>query len=178
MKTSTIFQITFSASIGIFSLLSEAHKNHPHGHDHQIEQPEHQDTKNPGTEVPTPLNSNFQTINEAYVLTVKPIFQKSCFDCHSQSPRLPWYGSVPLVQSLLEKDMNEAKEHLDFSFDFPFRGHGTPSEDLQAIAEVITDGSMPPFRYRAMHWSSQLSSEDRKIILNWTQASIRLISDK
>jgi hypothetical protein len=120
------------------SLNAFAHKNHPHH------------GEPPTTEKPSADESKLglEKINEAYKRDVKPIFMSSCFDCHSQSPQLPWYYNVPLVHSLLESDMKEAKEHLDFTNDFPFAGHGTPKEDLEAIANSIRDKSMPPFRYR------------------------------
>ncbi|MGE0527893.1 MAG: heme-binding domain-containing protein [Bdellovibrionales bacterium] len=117
-----------------------------------------------------------EKINESYKREVKPIFQRSCFNCHSQSPRLPWYHSLPLIHRLLENDMKEAKVHLDFSNDFPFTGHGSPKEDLQAIAESIEDKSMPPFRYKIMHWKSALSEKERKLVLKWTTESRRLLA--
>lgn len=118
----------------------------------------------------------YAKINEAYIQNVKPIFQRSCFDCHSQSPRIPWYHSVPLVHGLIESDMKEAKVHLDFSNDFPFEGHGSPKEDLEAIGKSVEKGTMPPFRYKVMHWGSGLSADEKKIILKWTGQSIQLLN--
>ncbi len=122
------------------------------------------------------IEAQFNAINESYKENVKPIFQRSCFDCHSQSPRLPWYHSLPLVHDLLENDMKEAKVHLDFSNDFPFKGHGTTAEDLKAIAKTIEDKNMPPFRYKIMHWNSALNEEEIKIILNWVSESQKILN--
>lgn len=121
------------------------------------------------------IEMRFDTINESYKKDVKSIFQRSCFDCHSQSPRLPWYHSLPLVRDLLESDMKEAKIHLDFSNDFPFKGHGSPMEDLKAIGEAIEDKNMPPFRYKIMHWNSGLSEEERKTVLKWVGESQEIL---
>lgn len=122
------------------------------------------------------IEARFEIINESYKKDVKPSFQRSCFDCHSQSPRLPWYHSLPLVRDLLESDMKEAKIHLDFSNDFPFKGHGSPMEDLKAIGETIEDKSMPPFRYKIMHWNSGLSEEERKTVLKWINESQAILN--
>lgn len=119
----------------------------------------------------------YDKINETYIRDVKPIFQRSCFDCHSQSPRIPWYHSVPLVHGLIESDMREAKIHLDFSNDFPFQGHGSPKEDLEAIGKSVDEGTMPPFRYKVIHWGSGLSADEKKVILKWTGQSIQLLDE-
>ncbi|MGE3757700.1 MAG: heme-binding domain-containing protein [Pseudobdellovibrionaceae bacterium] len=137
---------------------ASAHKNHAH---HKTMKP-----------LETPMAANehalqLEKINEEYKREVKPIFQRACFDCHTQSPRLPWYHSLPIVHGLLESDMQEAKVHLDFSDDFPFKGHGSPEEDLKAIADAIEDRSMPPLRYRIMHPGSGLSENERKNIHKW-----------
>lgn len=118
------------------------------------------------------------TINRAYVETVKPIFQKSCFDCHSGTVNYPWYYKIPGARQLIDRDIREAKEHLDFSKDFPFGGHGKPLEDLKAIEDAVRDGAMPPFRYWILHREARLSDAERKAILEWVQASKELLRGK
>ena len=122
------------------------------------------------------IETRLEAIKDSYKKNVKSILQRSCFDCHSQSPNLPWYHSLPLVRDLLESDMKEAKIHLDFSNDFPFKGHGSPMEDLKAIGETIEDKSMPPFRYKIMHWNSGLSEEERKTVLKWIDESQAILN--
>lgn len=119
-----------------------------------------------------------KAINENYTARVKPIFQKSCFDCHSQNPRLPWYFHVPLARGLMESDMKEAKEHLDMTKGFPFTGHGSPLEDLVAIRDSIKDKSMPPLRYRIMHRGSGLTEKEEATVFDWLDESERLLSEK
>ena len=73
--------------------------------------------------------------------------------------------------------MKEAKVHLDFSNDFPFEGHGSPKEDLEAIAKSIKKGTMPPFRYTVMHWGSELSTDEKEAILKWADGSLQLLKE-
>jgi len=63
-----------------------------------------------------------RAINESYLATVKPVFRKSCFDCHSSNTNYPWYSNLPGAKQLIQNDIAEAKEHLDMSKDFPFQG--------------------------------------------------------
>lgn len=116
-----------------------------------------------------------QKINEAYIEQVKPIFQSKCFDCHSSSTKYPWYYSLPMIRRKIDEDIAEAKKHLDFNHNFPFQGHGSPEEDLKAIAEVIQKGSMPPFRYRILHWNSRLTTSEKEKIMLWVLNSERLL---
>lgn len=157
-----IWQIAVALTVLGFVPVAFAHKNHAR----------HEEEKLPETPDATKeLALRLESINEAYKKDIKPIFQRACFDCHSQSPHLPWYHSLPFVHSMLERDMQEAKVHLDFSDDFPFKGHGSPEEDLEAIANTIKDKSMPPLRYQIMHFGSGLGNEERKTILKWTGES-------
>lgn len=113
-----------------------------------------------------------EKINEEYLKSVKPIFQTSCMNCHGAAASLPWYNALPGVKQLITYDTTESKEHLDMSKDFPFGGHGdSPTEDLDAIQEALTKGTMPPLRYRVMHWSSAVSGEDLKAVITWIQNS-------
>lgn len=116
-------------------------------------------------------------INESYVKDVKPIFQKSCFNCHSSSTTYPWYASLPLAKQLIKSDITEAKEHLEMSHDFPFGGHGNPKEDLEAIGKSVKDHSMPPFRYRIMHPGSELNDVQRKTVITWVEQSLEKFTE-
>jgi hypothetical protein len=118
------------------------------------------------------------SINESYIANVKPVFKKSCFDCHSSNTNYPWYSRVPGAKQLIESDIAEAKEHLDMSADFPFKGHGAPKEDLEAIRDSVNEKTMPPFRYRMMHWSSGLNDSERTTILRWVEESLAQLESK
>ncbi|HMN67479.1 MAG TPA: heme-binding domain-containing protein [Bdellovibrionales bacterium] len=117
-----------------------------------------------------------KSINESYVKDVKPIFQKSCFNCHSSSTTYPWYASLPLAKQLIKSDITEAKEHLEMSHDFPFGGHGNPKEDLEAISKSVKEGSMPPLRYRIMHPGSAVNEADQLTIQTWVSQSLENLS--
>lgn len=134
-----------------------AHKNHSH------QKPEIVET---GT---------LKSINSAYMRDVKPIFQKKCFDCHSNQPRYPWYSKLPGAKQLIESDIAEAKKHLDFSSDFPFKGHGSPKEDLDEIQRSIDSNEMPLLRYRILHWDSKVSPEEKAAIQAWIAESQKLL---
>jgi cytochrome c peroxidase len=112
-----------------------------------------------------------QAINADYVASVKPLFARSCASCHGAGKALPWYQALPLVRRLIDDDVARARRTVDMSHDFPFRGRGSPSELLDAIGEVIAQGSMPPWRYRALHWGSAFSAGEKNTIGRWVERS-------
>jgi hypothetical protein len=139
-----------------------AHENHNHNHSYKQDKVE----KAP--------DLYLAVINASYVQSVKPIFEKKCLDCHGGKTKFPWYYKIPGARQLIDHDINESKEHLDFTTGFPFKGHHTPKEQIQSIAEVMRDGSMPPWRYWLAHWDSKITAEEREVILRWTKDSLFL----
>ena len=115
-------------------------------------------------------------INETYLTNIKPIFEKKCNTCHGGPTQYPWYYKFPFAKDLIDSDIAEAKKHLDFSQNFPFKGHGTPKEDLAAIAKSINEGTMPPMRYWALHWGARLTEEEKKNIQAWIDSSLSLFN--
>ena len=103
---------------------------------------------------------------------IKPIFERACFDCHSNKTVYPWYHKIPGIKHLIESDIKEGKKHLDMSLDFPFKSHTTPREDLEAIENAITNNTMPPQRYKMLHWNSKLSQEEKDKIFEWILFSL------
>lgn len=119
-----------------------------------------------------------ERINSDYLKTVRPIFETKCFACHAQGMNPPWYGKLPPIKGMIEYDVTEAKKHLDMTYDFPFKGHGQPREDLKAIQETLQKGEMPPLRYRMVHWSSSLSNDELKAVQIWVSEASQNLESK
>lgn len=118
-----------------------------------------------------PSEKSLQMINSDYIKNVKEIFSNKCLTCHGQRPSLPWYYNIPGPRQLMDYDMTESKKHMDMSDDFPFAGHGSPVDDLTAVERTIKKGTMPPLRYRMLHWNSKLTKDEVIIIKKWVQDS-------
>jgi hypothetical protein len=121
------------------------------------------------------IEEKYIRINQQYLKTVKPIFQKSCFDCHGNTTVYPWYYKVPGVKQLIDSDIKESKKHLDFSKDFPFISHETPIKDLDAIGKSIKNDSMPPFRYLIMHGDKKITKDEVKQVDKWIRESKEIL---
>ncbi len=128
---------------------------------------------------PGPSCEVLRSINQAYVSLVKPSFTQKCLMCHADSSGQthPLYVVVPLVSWLVAEDMSDAKKKMDMTFDFPFQGHGAPKDDLKAVGKVSENGSMPPLKYKALHWQSGLTAQEKKTVLEWVQNSLNKLQN-
>ena len=114
----------------------------------------------------------YELINSSYIADVKPIFEKKCFDCHSNATKFPWYYKIPGFKQMIDYDIKKAKKHIDMSKDFPFISHTTPLKDLESLREVVIENDMPPLRYIIAHWDARLSKSERETIVKWSEESI------
>ena len=129
------------------------------------------------TDATTGYENQLKLINESYLKNISDIFSKKCMDCHGEPKKMPWYHSLPVAKQIMNDDMKEAKKHLNIQDGFPFKGHGTPKQDLEAIDKAIAKGEMPPLRYKLMHWSSKISTNEAQIIKNWVEESLQLLDE-
>lgn len=84
---------------------------------------------------------------------------------------------MPGVSQWIKKDIAEARQHIEFSNGYPFQSHASPLEDLIAVEKVITDGSMPPLRYRIMHSRARLNEQEKQRITHWARRGQQMLRD-
>lgn len=99
---------------------------------------------------------------------VKEILRRSCYDCHSNETRWPWYSRIAPVSWWVANHVEEGRADLNFShwplFDMEARGHF-----LRDIEKQLVDGSMPPGGYVLGHREARLGDGDREILLEWAR---------
>lgn len=106
--------------------------------------------------------------------SVLAVLRQSCFDCHSYETRWPWYAHVAPVSWLVAQDVNEGREHLNFStwnrYDAERR-----ADKLEEIWEEVEAGEMPLKIYLPLHPDAKLSQRDRAVIHTWTVSARRAV---
>ena len=105
--------------------------------------------------------------------SVKSLLHRACYNCHSNETVWPWYSNVAPVSWLVGNDVKEARRHMNFS-DWGTYSSSAQSRRLEAIAEVMKEGEMPPWYYSIMHPESRLSDSERNEIRNWAAQSLAL----
>lgn len=100
---------------------------------------------------------------------VKQVLQRACYDCHSNETVWPWYASVAPAKWLVRHDVEEGREHLNFStwnrYDAEER-----AEAFEELVEVMDEEEMPLAVYTPLHPDARLTDEDRSLIRDWAVA--------
>ncbi|MDF1612981.1 heme-binding domain-containing protein [Stygiobacter electus] len=99
-------------------------------------------------------------------MEVKTIFQKSCYDCHSNETKWPWYSKVAPVSWLVSKDVEEGREHLNFS-DWEKLLPAKQRKLKEEIWEEIEEDKMPLGNYTLLHPSAKLDLMKKQTIKKW-----------
>ena len=113
------------------------------------------------------INGNDITRKYAVPQDVLNILQSSCYDCHSNNTRYPWYASIQPVDWWLNNHINGGKRSLNFS-EFASYRIGKQYKRLNDISEEIKDDGMPLDSYLWIHKKAVLNDLQKKIITNWT----------
>ena len=96
---------------------------------------------------------------------VRELFMRACGDCHSHKTEWVWYSQIAPVSWLVQRDVEEGREHLNVSaWD---RGPG----DANEAAEEYEEGEMPPWFYSPLHPERTLSPEERATLLAGLRAT-------
>jgi hypothetical protein len=103
---------------------------------------------------------------------VDAILKRSCNDCHSYETRWPWYSNVAPASWLLASDVNEGREHMNFS-DWALYDTDDAEDLFEEIADEVRKGGMPLSSYTFLHGEAKLTEEDKRRIIDWAQAEHR-----
>ena len=100
---------------------------------------------------------------------VMVVLRNSCFDCHSNETRWPWYSQVAPVSWRIAGHVREARGKLNFS-----EWQGMPLADRDhAMGEIwdqVEKGAMPPrWDYLRMHPEAVLTDPQRDALRRWSE---------
>lgn len=99
---------------------------------------------------------------------VKDALARSCYDCHSNQTRWPWYSAVAPFSWWIHYEVDEGRRRLNFSAWTDYTSDpGTEDQKLDEIVRLIASGAMPPWYYRAMHPGARLAQGERAAITRW-----------
>ncbi|MBS1666491.1 heme-binding domain-containing protein [Chitinophaga defluvii] len=100
---------------------------------------------------------------------VKAILQISCYDCHSNNTRYPWYSRIQPGAWYMAGHIKEGKEELNFS-DFGTYSTRKQRNKFRAMSNQIRDGKMPLSSYTLIHRNAVLTQEEKQVLMKWFDA--------
>jgi cytochrome c peroxidase len=92
---------------------------------------------------------------------------RSCGSCHVPGARTPFYAKIPPFSTLVARDVKKGLRGLDLG---PAAKSPVPEPVLARIERQVTEGTMPPGSYRAMHWNAPLGADEEEAIVDWVRA--------
>jgi hypothetical protein len=103
------------------------------------------------------------------------ILENSCQNCHSERTEWPWYSYVAPMSWLIEKDVHEARSHLNLSRWGEYDAQ--KQHDLLAeLAAVVRSRRMPLSRYTLLHPGDKPSPDEFERIYQWTRVERRRLT--
>ena len=100
---------------------------------------------------------------------VVDVLRQSCYDCHSNEVRWPWYSRVAPVSWLVAKDVREARAALNFST-WGSLSSAEQAELREECLEEVSEGEMPLWFYTPLHPEAKLTEEDLAVLRSWAGA--------
>ncbi|MEC3908393.1 heme-binding domain-containing protein [Tamlana sp. 2201CG12-4] len=97
---------------------------------------------------------------------VKRILKETCYDCHSDVTRYPWYNTITPVNYWLSGHIKHGKEHFNVS---NWKGNSIKRKDhkFEELIEMVEEKSMPLKSYTWTHAEANLTESQIKAVIDW-----------
>ena len=90
---------------------------------------------------------------------VREILRTSCYDCHSNETRWPWYSHLAPASWLVQYDVREARSHFNVS------EWDADDPEGEGAAGRVRRGEMPPWYYLPAHPEARLDPDEKESLL-------------
>lgn len=108
---------------------------------------------------------------------VQGVLRTSCYDCHSNNTKYPWYANIQPMGWWLASHIKKGKEELNFN-EFGDYSRRRQQSKLKAIASSIEDATMPLESYTLIHKKAKLSAHDKDLVIKWVEKTKDMLSKK
>lgn len=121
-----------------------------------------------------PVERNVSTVppgqsfekTEKVPANVAAILKVSCYDCHSNNTRYPWYSVLQPGALFMARHIKKGKEELNFD-EFNNYSKRRKKAKIKSIISQIEKDEMPLKSYRMMHGNARLSADEKKELLDF-----------
>jgi len=97
---------------------------------------------------------------------ISKLVQVSCYDCHSNNTKYPWYNKIQPAAWFLEDHIKEGKEELNFS-EWNRLSNRRKNSKLKSIISQIKDEEMPLFSYTLIHGDAVFSASEKDLVIDY-----------
>lgn len=99
---------------------------------------------------------------------VYEILKTTCFDCHSNVTKYPWYNKITPVNYWIADHIDDGKEELNFS---EWKAYSLKRKEhkMKEVYEEVEKRHMPLESYTWMHSEATLTDEQIKAVVDWAK---------
>lgn len=97
---------------------------------------------------------------------IAKIITTSCYDCHSNETKYPWYSNIAPSSWFLKNHIDEGRKHLNFST-FATYEPKRQAHKLEECIEMVEKNEMPVESYIVGHSDAQLTPEQKQALINY-----------
>lgn len=108
---------------------------------------------------------DFLTIKNTPESTAQ-LIKNSCYDCHSNETKYPWYSNIQPVGWFLQNHFVDGRKHLNFST-FAINDSKKQAHKLEEAIEMIEKKEMPLDSYMIGHPEANLTDENRTELVSY-----------
>lgn len=99
---------------------------------------------------------------------VRAILKETCYDCHSDVTRYPWYNTITPVNYWLAAHVKDGKKHFNMS---NWEGNMVKRKDhkFEELIEMVENKDMPLKSYTLTHAEANLTDAQIKAVVDWAK---------
>ncbi|MCF6173642.1 MAG: heme-binding domain-containing protein [Campylobacteraceae bacterium] len=118
------------------------------------------------------IPAKVQNVNRDKNLEIKApkevmnILRTSCYDCHSDAVKVPWYASIAPASLFISRHVKLGRQWVNFSI---WETYSTKDKDKK-LGEIYKSvyQAMPLPSYLKFHKKARLSQKQKDIVREWT----------
>jgi len=123
----------------------------------------------PQKNVSTPIVTSDFLIATRANEAVAEVITNSCYDCHSNNTKYPWYSEIAPVSWWIAHHVDEAKEELNFS-EWTTFSEKRKEKKLKEMIDELDEKEMPLKTYLPMHAEARLTDQERSELIIWLES--------
>ncbi len=119
-----------------------------------------------------PAGQSFE-MTQKVPANVAAILKVSCYDCHSNNTRYPWYSELQPGAWFMARHITKGKEELNFD-EFNNYSKRRKKAKIKSIISQIEKDQMPLKSYLLLHHDADLTPEQQKVLMQFFQSELEL----
>ena len=105
---------------------------------------------------------------------VENILKRSCYDCHSFETIWPDYSYIAPFSWSIVAHVDDGRKALNFS-KWSEIDPEIKIKRLQRTIQTVNNGMMPLSSYISYHEEAELSSDDKKVLIDWVNTQLDIL---